>query len=154
MYLLDTNHGARLLRGDPTIRQRIAELDGAPVATSVVAAGELTYMAFRSDRVAENVAEVRAFLAAIPVHGIDLAMAGTYGELRAAVFRQFGPKERAKQRHTTISQLGFDDNDLWIAAIALQHELIVVSSDSDFARIAEVSPLKHETWLTPAADGN
>ena len=44
--------------------------------------------------------------------------------------------------------LGFDENDLWIAAVALQNDLIVVSSDSDFQRIKQVeNKLTIESWV-------
>jgi tRNA(fMet)-specific endonuclease VapC len=43
--------------------------------------------------------------------------------------------------------LGFDENDLWIAAIAYQHNLIVVSADSDFQRIQQVKTLSVDSWV-------
>jgi tRNA(fMet)-specific endonuclease VapC len=154
VYLLDTNHCSRLLWGHPGLRRRIEQIDSAPVATSTIAVGELFYMGYRSERQDPNLVEVEAFLATLPVYSIDNAIARMYGHVRAAVFAEFGPIERAKRRHTTIAQLGFDDNDLWVAAIALSHRLIVVTSDSDFERIAGVVPLRHENWLTPDAPSN
>jgi tRNA(fMet)-specific endonuclease VapC len=152
MYLLDTNHCTRLLWGDLNIKRRINELDSAPVATSVISVGEMVYMAYRSDRLAPNLAEVEAFIADLPVYAIDSAIARVYGEVRSAVFARFGPKERAKQRHTTIPGLGFDDNDLWVTAIATHHGLVVATSDSDFSRIAEAVDLRHEHWLISRDD--
>ncbi|MCC5644109.1 hypothetical protein LC607_14355 [Nostoc sp. CHAB 5824] len=48
------------------------------------------------------------------------------------MFNQFAPKEKSKRRKTKITDLGFGENDLWIAAIALQQNLTIVSADSDF----------------------
>lgn len=147
MYLLDTNHCTGLLWGEPITQRRISQLDGAPVATSAIAVGEMMYMAYRSDRLVPNLAEVEAFVASLPVYTIDSTIAQVYGQVRSAVFARFGPKERAKQRHTTLPQLGFDDNDLWVAAIAVHHDLTVATSESDFARIARAVELRHEDWL-------
>jgi tRNA(fMet)-specific endonuclease VapC len=74
--------------------------------------------------------------------------------LKSRIFDRFGPRERAKRQHTTMHDLGFDENDLWIAATAWRFDLIVVSSDSDFDRIAEVVPLGHENWLASEPSAN
>ncbi|MGB3532349.1 MAG: PIN domain-containing protein [Microcoleaceae cyanobacterium] len=60
--------------------------------------------------------------------------------------KQFAPKEKSKRRKTRLIDIGFDDNDLWIAAIAIQHNLILVTTDSDFQRIKTVINLSIETW--------
>lgn len=78
---------------------------------------------------------------------LDGFTATIYGQLKAALFNQFAPKEKSKRRKTKITDLGFDENDLWIAAVALQHGLTVVSADSDFQRIREVRALSIESWL-------
>ncbi len=110
-------------------------------------------MAHNSDRVEENLALICAFLAGISVHRIDRETADIYGRIKAAALARFGPKERAQRRHFSLQSLGFTDNDLWIAAIASRHDLIVVSDDSDFARIAEVTEPRYESWLAESNSG-
>jgi predicted nucleic acid-binding protein len=51
------------------------------------------------------------------------------------------------ERRVTIEKLGFQENDLWIAAIAKCHRFTIVSTDSDFERIKEVEELFVENWL-------
>ena len=88
------------------------------------------------------------FLKGIYVHHIDPTTADLYGKLKASIFQQFAPKERNKRRRTKMTNLGFDENDLWIAAIALQHRLTIVSSDSDFPRIQQVvKSISVESWV-------
>lgn len=123
------------------------ELDQTDVSTSVIVRGELLYMAARSEHPDETRSVFMSFLNDMTAYHIDYAVAQSYADLKALIFDRFAPKERAKRRHTTMHDLGFDENDLWIAATALRFGLIVVSSDSDFERIAEVVDLAHENWL-------
>jgi tRNA(fMet)-specific endonuclease VapC len=136
------------MRRDPVMLERFAESRASAFRTSIITRGELLFMSYNSDRVDENLALVRTFLAGIAAQRIDRESADIYDRIKAAALARFGPKERAKRRHFSLQSLGFTDNDLWIAAMALWHDLIVVSSDSDFGRIAEVTDLRHESWLT------
>jgi len=149
VYLLDTNHCSRFLAGDNRVRDRILALDQTDVSTSVIVRGELLYMAQRSERPADTRRVINSFLRDMTAYHIDYAVASAYGDLKAALFNRFAPRERAKRRHTTLHDLGFDENDLWIAATALRFGLVVVSSDSDFSRIAAVAPLQNDNWLSP-----
>ena len=92
-------------------------------------------MAERSQRKKNNLALVERFLEGLYIYHIDETTATIYGQLKALLFNKFAPKERNKRRKTKMLDLGFDENDLWIAAIALQRNLIVVSADSDFSRM-------------------
>jgi tRNA(fMet)-specific endonuclease VapC len=65
---------------------------------------------------------------------------------RYALFDRYAPKDRASRRRTTITQLGIGENDLWIAAVALQHQLTLVTTDQDFQRIQSVQPFDLESW--------
>lgn len=62
-----------------------------------------------------------------------------YGELRAWLFNNCGPrvKRRSKKARaeelvypTTGKELGIDENDIWIAAQAKTHNLVLVTRDS------------------------
>ncbi len=105
-------------------------------------------MAARSQKQQINLALVRNFITGIYIYNIDQETANTYGQLKAALFNQFAPKEKSKRRKTKIADLGFDENDLWIASIALQQNLTIVSADSDFQRIQQVRTLSIESWFT------
>ncbi|AUB43560.1 mvpA, tRNA (plasmid) [Nostoc flagelliforme CCNUN1] len=102
----------------------------------------------RSQQKETNIARLIEFLEDISIYRIDEYTADLYGQLKADLFNQFAPKEKSKRRKTKITDLGFGENDLWIAAIALQHNLTIVSADSDFQRIKEVKTLSVESWLT------
>ena len=55
-----------------------------------------------------------------------------YAKLKAKIMDKFAPKERNKRRKTKITDLGIGENDLWIAATAIENNLIVVYRISKF----------------------
>ncbi len=104
-------------------------------------------MAQNSQQRTANLQRVQAFLRAIDLYPVNGSVSDRYGELKAKLYEQFAPKERSKRRRTKIQDLGFDDNDLWIAATAIHYSLTVVSVDSDFPRIQQALPLPLENWI-------
>jgi tRNA(fMet)-specific endonuclease VapC len=147
MYLFDTNHCSLAILGNQNVLNRLTEIENSLVSTCVIVQGELVDMAERSQRIEYNLALIHRFIQSIYIYNIDEFTATIYGQLKAALFNQFAPKEKSKRRKTKITDLGFDENDLWIAAVALQHSLTMISADSDFQRIIQVRALSIESWL-------
>ncbi len=146
MYLLDTNHCSYIIDNQPSVIAHFQTHAEAHFAISVVTCGELLYMTEKSTRKTENLVAVRNFLDRIGLYLIDEETAAIYSQLKTTIFNQFAPRDPAKRRKASIQNLGFDDNDLWIASTALQHNCILVSADSDFTRMQQVCPLKLESW--------
>jgi len=151
--LLDTNHCSRILESDPDVLRKARESGETRLATSVIVRGELIFMAQHSERREINLARVLRLLEDLRVYPVDEATADLYGDLKARIFRRFGPRERGKRRRARIEHLGISENDLWIAATALRHGLTVVSADGDFKRIREVAEFSLEQWWNPAPEG-
>ena len=116
--LLDTNVLIDLLEG----RSSAVEGFGRDpnLLTSVVVLGELYYGANKSSRPAENTARVDALLPRIGVLSCDLDTARHYAAI----------KEHLRTKGKPIP-----DNDMWIAAVAKQYGLILVSQDKHFAQV-------------------
>ena len=98
-------------------------------AVSAIAVGELhagVLMAADPDVRTARLRRLTAVLAVAPVLDVDRAVATSFGELRAA-----------GRRAAT--------NDLWIAATALAHDLMLLTKDARQAAL----PLVRTTLLTP-----
>ena len=62
-----------------------------------------------------------------------------FSDLRAALFKKYSPRDRrarlrAKwpedlQERTTAKELGVQENDIWIAALAIQYNLVLITGD-------------------------
>ncbi|NET58600.1 MAG: type II toxin-antitoxin system VapC family toxin [Symploca sp. SIO2E6] len=147
MYLLDTNHCSRIIFGEPNLIEQLQLHTEAGVATSTIVCGELFYMAAKSERRAANLQQVRAFIDIIDLYPINLPISEIYGSLKGKLIAAFGPKDKAQRRKFNPQNLGFGDNDLWIAATAIYYNLTIVSADKDFQRIQQVEPLVWESWI-------
>lgn len=147
MYLLDTNHCSQIIFGDKIIIEKLKQIEVNLIATSVIVAGELVFMAQKSEYKSDNLAKVKIFLDDINIYSFNEETIYIYGELKAKLIDKFGPKEKVKKRKFTIQQLGISDNDLWIASTVIQENLILVSTDQDFLRIKQVHNFYLENWL-------
>jgi predicted nucleic acid-binding protein len=73
-----------------------------------------------------------------------------YAKLRAKIFLRYAPKDRkgrATTRYieewldpTTGKAMGINENDVWIVAVALTHNLKLVTNDKKMGRILAVAP--------------
>lgn len=146
MYLLDTNHCSLILLNNHKILDEIENVGETNIATTMITIGELTFMAENSKYREDNLTRLDNFLADIRIYYADEPTAKIYGKIKAGLIREFGPKQKTKRKTTKITQLGFDENDIWIAAIAIRNQLTLVSADSDFFRIKTIMDFTLENW--------
>ena len=125
-YLLDTNIIIRLFTGDSAIQEKM--LNGDNLFLPSPAIGELYYGAQKSGKVAENLHRTNTFVENHILLSCDLETAQWYGIIKNQLRRKGRP---------------IPNNDIWIAAIAMQHDLILVTRDSHFD---EVESLQTERW--------
>ncbi len=79
-----------------------------------------------------------------------------YGEIRTLLFKKYPPKSPKHRRPEqcfdpiTATELGIDENDLWIASQAYEHGLVLVTNDR-MTRIRDVAGhlLDVENWTDP-----
>lgn len=122
-FLLDTNLVILIFAQEAAVESRLAQAAGVFVPSVVL--GELYYGAYKSSRVAENIVKISEFA----VIGCDATTAQHYGEI----------KNNLRARGRPIPE-----NDIWIAAIAKQHDLTLVTRDAHFI---EVEGLRLDAWV-------
>jgi tRNA(fMet)-specific endonuclease VapC len=114
------------LEGDEGV---LSKLDlASEVFISAIVVGELFFGAAKSGRPAENTAKVERFAAGRSILPCDLNVARAYGRVR----------RRLQEKGRPIPE-----NDIWIAATATGHELVLVSRDRHFL---DVDGLTVDTW--------
>lgn len=120
MYLLDTNHCSLIFLKNQPVLDYIQEVGETDIATTIITVGELTYMAENSSYKEENLTRIEQFIADIRIYYVDDLTAKIYGQIKAGLINKFGPKQKTKRQTTKITELGFDENDIWIAAITFE----------------------------------
>jgi len=125
-YLLDTNIVIALFANEAVIIDRLKDADEIFIPSIVI--GELYYGARKSSRIKENIARVNEFANDNVILNCDLETARSYSEAK------FTLKEKGRP---------IPENDIWIAALALQHKLTLVSRDKHFS---EVDGLTIDVW--------
>lgn len=125
-FLLDTNIVIGLFGSDPGIIARMPHSDKISIPCIVI--GELCYGVNKSLRPKENLERVEDFAHRNTVLGCDETTGKIYGSIKDGLRRKGRP---------------IPENDIWIAAIALQYDLILVTRDEHFQGIGQ---LKMEKW--------
>jgi len=125
-YLLDTNIVIALFASEQSV------VDNLRIAQSVfipsIVIGELYFGAYRSNRVEANLERVEEFASYAKILDCDAETAKEYGRI----------KNQLRQSGHPIPE-----NDVWISALGLQYDLVVVSRDEHFD---EVAGLSVEKW--------
>ena len=125
-FLLDTNIVIRLLNGDPDVRDAVARADESILCAVVL--GELFYGAYKSQSAKENLLRIQELAESGDVLVCDERTANEYGSVKNDL--------RAKGRP-------IPENDVWIAALARQYNLVIATRDQHFA---EVDGLSLDPW--------
>lgn len=115
--LPDTNIVIAAVRREQAVRQQLA---GVTVLLSAIVLGELYTGAYASTRAARELTELAALVATSSAVVCDHATAAIYGQIRLALRWQGTP---------------IPENDIWIAASALQHGVPVITRDGHFGYV-------------------
>jgi len=122
--LLDSSVIVRHFRNATALSDKLATYEELYVPQTAL--GELYYGAFKSARPEENIAQIERFLVAADVLGADNETARQYGKIAAQLARNGTP---------------IPQNDIWIAAVAIQCGLPVATADDHYLRVDGLSVL-------------
>jgi predicted nucleic acid-binding protein len=136
-YLLDTDHCSYLQRGHPEVVRHLQSLPPeAEVMTCVITQAELL-AGIEQAPSARRREELRSLYEQLLTRIADIL------SITSAVAEQFAAVITSLVRKGTPIPV----NDIWIAAVALTHDLIVVSQDGHFQH---VDGLRIEDWTRPS----
>jgi tRNA(fMet)-specific endonuclease VapC len=125
-YLLDTSAAIRVLNQKVDLEARRGQ--GLEVFLCTTVIGELAFGAEKSSNSEANRARIDRLIELCPTMPQDIDTAYRYGAVKAALQRKGQP---------------IPENDLWIAACALRHDLILAAQDHHFGY---VDGLQVEEW--------
>lgn len=116
--LLDTNIVILLFSEDETVKKLIAEADEVFISNIVI--GELYFGAFNSSRKDDNIARIDDLVIKVTVLNSDTFTAKEFGYIKSELRKKGKP---------------IPENDIWIAAIARQYDLRLMTKDEHFINI-------------------
>ncbi|WP_153800986.1 type II toxin-antitoxin system VapC family toxin [Foetidibacter luteolus] len=125
-YLLDSNIIIEIFDGDKAIADRLDKLPTFYIP--VIVLGELYIGVNRVTNKTKHLKMLTNFLALGTVLNVNGQTANIYGEMIARLYKKGKP---------------IPTNDVWIAAIAYEHSLTLVTRDVHFNEIDKISI---ETW--------
>jgi tRNA(fMet)-specific endonuclease VapC len=122
--ILDTNVAIALLNAEPGIEQSLQPF--VRLCLPAIVVGEPLFGALNSNHPAENLDRVQKLIDRSETLDVTAATARVYAELRIDLKRKGRP---------------IPENDLWIAAAAVEHALPLATRDFHFSQIERLSLL-------------
>lgn len=119
--LLDTNIVIALFKGDSETLDFLEKQEVVYVSATVL--GELYLGAYRSASVQKKLQEIKFFLINCIVLPTDAATSESYALIKTALLHKGKP---------------IPENDIWIAAIAMQYELPLYTNDKHFTEVGGI----------------
>lgn len=125
-FILDTNIVVAWLNGDLSIAGKIDK--AVDIYIPVIVAGELYYGALHSGQVQKNTEKITQLISLYHTLSLDEETSLFCGKIKTELRKKGKP---------------VPENDIWIAAIALQHKLPVVTKDRHFK---EINNIEIKSW--------
>ena len=125
-FLLDTNIVIAIFANDASVKDSLEKAE--EVFVPIIVLGELYYGAQKSSRTKPNVARIDEFAESCSVLTCNTETSRQYGEIKNSLRLKGQP---------------IPENDIWIAAIAKQYGMTLVSRDDHFEEIGDLETL---TW--------
>ncbi|MFN0289866.1 type II toxin-antitoxin system VapC family toxin [Pedobacter helvus] len=122
--LLDINIISALLKGETSIADEIDKASQIFLSATVI--GELFYGAQYSIQIESNIRNIKKLVLRYEVLNIDAETSAIYGIIKATLRRNGTP---------------IPENDIWIAATAIQHKLALSTRDKHFNQIKDLNVL-------------
>jgi len=129
MYLLDTDILIYSLKAHEIVQQNLRHHLHDPINVSAVTLMELYYGAYKSQKIANNLAKVKAIENSLEIIPVNREMVEIFGVLKSDLEKVGKP---------------LDDFDLILAATAMSHNLIIVTNNEKY--FGRIDGLKMENW--------
>jgi tRNA(fMet)-specific endonuclease VapC len=113
--LLDTNAASAIIEKDIGMQTWLRQDHEVFVPSIVI--GELYFGVYKSARIEANLARVEEFIAGNSILHCDTETGKAYGQVKLELKKKGRP---------------IPENDIWIAAIAIQHGLALITRDAHF----------------------
>jgi len=120
-YLLDTNIIINLFKNEKNIKKRLNNEEMFFVPSIVI--GELFYGAYKSERTKENIEKINNFVIKCSIIDINIDTAKEYGNIKNKLLKKGCP---------------IPENDIWIAAVSKQYNLILFTKDGHFKEVEDI----------------
>jgi tRNA(fMet)-specific endonuclease VapC len=124
-YLIDTNIIIDFFSNDLELKEKLSV---SKILIPSVVVGELYFGAYASLRTKSKISEIEEFIKECEIVYVDIDTAKYYGKV----------KSQLKKSGTPIPE-----NDVWIAALSLQHKAVVATRDKHFDKPEDI---KVEYW--------
>jgi tRNA(fMet)-specific endonuclease VapC len=161
-YLAEVRRGAESPEGK-AVEEHLKTIPEARLFICPVIVGEVEYgLQVAPDPDPDKQEKARRITSEFVCLPIDADVArDQYGQLRAAIFQHVAPRAKREKKlvpkrveelvnPTTSKELGIQENDLWIASVAISHNLILVTNDAmNVIRTHAGVPLQIENWCKP-----
>ncbi|MDI6736357.1 MAG: type II toxin-antitoxin system VapC family toxin [bacterium] len=129
-YLLDTDVTIFALKKSEHLELKCLQVGLDNIAISVITQAELTFGAYNSQRIHENLRRIEQFCQTITILPISSQVVNTFGQLKAKGYKKGEPLE---------------DFDIMIASTALSYNLTLATGN--VVHFKKIPDLQIENWI-------